>query len=84
MKDGEYYYLEIMTSDGLVKSDVTPFADADTSYAPVLIREFSWVDLNQDKIGSAAFGEDGSKDGHFKLKLCVHFRLNVGTTPESL
>ncbi|SDC27467.1 Copper amine oxidase N-terminal domain-containing protein [Paenibacillus sp. UNCCL117] len=77
MKDGEYYYLEIMTSDGLVKSEVTPFVDADTSYAPVIIREFGWVDLNQDKIGSAAFGEDGSKDGHFKLKLAFAQKIQV-------
>ncbi|TYP79158.1 copper amine oxidase N-terminal domain-containing protein [Paenibacillus methanolicus] len=77
MKDGEYYYLEITTSAGVIKSDVTPFADADTSYAPVLIREFSWTDLTQDKIGSAAFGEDGSTDGHFKLKLAFAQKTKV-------
>lgn len=69
MKEGEYYYLEITTSTGVVKSDVTPFADADTSYAPVVIRQFASVDLTQDKFGSAAVGEDGSMDGHFKLNL---------------
>jgi len=77
MKEGEYYYLEIATSAGLVKTEVTPFSDADTSYAPVLIREFSWADLNQDKIGSAAFGEDGNTDGHFKLKLAFAQKTKV-------
>ncbi|MFC4101484.1 copper amine oxidase N-terminal domain-containing protein [Paenibacillus xanthanilyticus] len=77
MKDGEYYYLEITTTAGVIKSDVTPFADADTSYAPVLIREFSWADLTADKIGSAAFGEDGSTDGHFKLKLAFAQKTKV-------
>lgn len=77
MKEGEYYYLEIATSGGIVKSEVTPFVDADTSYAPVLIREFSWVDLKQDKIGSAAFGDDGSTDGHFKLKLAFAQKTKV-------
>ncbi|MFB9328145.1 copper amine oxidase N-terminal domain-containing protein [Paenibacillus aurantiacus] len=77
MKDGEYYYLEITTSAGVIKSDVRPYVNAETSYAPVLIREFAWADLTQDKIGSAAFGEDGSPDGHFKLKLAFAQKTKV-------
>ncbi|AFC33380.1 hypothetical protein PM3016_6774 [Paenibacillus mucilaginosus 3016] len=69
MKPGEYYYVEIETSKGTVKSAVTPFHDSESSYAPVAIREFSWVDLDQDKTGIAFFGEDGTPDGHFRLKL---------------
>ncbi|MCZ8519780.1 MULTISPECIES: copper amine oxidase N-terminal domain-containing protein [Paenibacillus] len=69
MKPGEYYYVELETSKGTVKSEVTPFADSETSYAPVVIREFASVDLNQDKTGSAVFEADGGTDGHFKLKL---------------
>ncbi|MBB3111829.1 hypothetical protein FHS18_003897 [Paenibacillus phyllosphaerae] len=77
MKAGEFYYLEIITSAGTVKTAVTPFVDADTSYAPVLIREFSWADLNQDKISIAQFGEDGSTDGHFRLKLAFAQKTEV-------
>ncbi|MFC5702573.1 copper amine oxidase N-terminal domain-containing protein [Cohnella faecalis] len=69
MKPGEYYYLEIATSDGIVKSAVTPYAENDLSYAPVVIREFGWVDLKSDQTGIAKFEADGTTDGHFKLKL---------------
>ncbi|KUP23486.1 copper amine oxidase N-terminal domain-containing protein [Paenibacillus sp. DMB5] len=71
MKAGEYYYLEIVTSKGIVKSPVTPYAENATSYAPVAIREFSWKDLTSDQTGIAEFGPDGNLDAHFKLKL--HF-----------
>lgn len=77
MKDGEYYYLEIVTGTGTIKTEITPFKDADTSYAPVLIREFKSAGLDQDKIGSAALGEDGSQDGHFKLKLAFAQKTRV-------
>ncbi|CAI6051941.1 copper amine oxidase N-terminal domain-containing protein [Cohnella sp. JJ-181] len=77
MKDGEYYYLEITTGTGIVKTDVTPFKDADTSYAPVIIRQFASADLTQDKFGSAFYGEDGSPDGHFKLKLAFAQKTKV-------
>ncbi|WP_310832565.1 copper amine oxidase N-terminal domain-containing protein [Paenibacillus pedocola] len=69
MKPGEYYYLEIVTNKGTVKSDITPYAENVTSYAPVAIREFSWKDLTSDQTGIAKFGPDGSPDAHFKLKL---------------
>jgi len=69
MKPGEYYYLEIVTASGTVKSPVTPFVDAESSYAPVTIREFSSVDLKSDLTGSAFFEPDKREDGHFKLKL---------------
>ncbi|MFE5321177.1 copper amine oxidase N-terminal domain-containing protein [Paenibacillus sp. NPDC056579] len=69
MKPGEYYYLEIATSKGTVKSNVTPYADNEVSYAPVAIREFSWQDLDSDRTGIAEFGPDERKDGHFRLKL---------------
>lgn len=69
MKPGEYYYLELITDQGTVRSDVTPFAENDISYAPVAIREFRWLDLDSDRTGSAAFESDGRKDGRFQLKL---------------
>ncbi|MGO4547314.1 copper amine oxidase N-terminal domain-containing protein [Paenibacillus sp. 2TAB23] len=69
MKEGEYYYLEIVTSIGTVKTDITPFAQNEVSYAPVSIREFSWQDLDSDQTGVAEFGADGQSDAHFKLKL---------------
>ncbi|MFB9327685.1 copper amine oxidase N-terminal domain-containing protein [Paenibacillus aurantiacus] len=77
MKDGEYYYLEITTSSGVVKSDITPFTDAASSYAPVIIREFSGSGLTEDQISIAKFGEDGSEDGTFKLKLAFAQKTKV-------
>ncbi|SDC95797.1 Copper amine oxidase N-terminal domain-containing protein [Paenibacillus sp. UNCCL117] len=71
MKPGVYYYLEIMTSSGTIRTPIAPYAENETSYAPVAIREFSWLDLTSDRTGIAEFGEDGSTDGHFRLKL--HF-----------
>ncbi|MDF2962767.1 MAG: hypothetical protein K0S39_4502 [Paenibacillus sp.] len=69
MKPGESYYLEIVTDKGTVKSNITPFAENETSYAPVVIREFSWLDLDSDRTSIAEFKTDGRTDGHFKLKL---------------
>lgn len=69
MKPGENYYLVIETNLGTVKSDITPYADNELSYAPVIIREFSWQDLDSDKASIAELKEDGTKDGHFRLKL---------------
>lgn len=77
MKPGEYYYLEITTSKGTVKTDVTPFAENETSYAPVAIREFSWQDLDSDRTGIAEFGPDERKDGHFRLKLSFAQKTEV-------
>ncbi|WP_409340557.1 copper amine oxidase N-terminal domain-containing protein [Paenibacillus sp. MBLB4367] len=77
MKPGEYYYLEIETNKGVVKSSVTPFAENETSYAPVVIREFSWKDLDSDETGIAEFGADGRKDGHYKLKLSFAQKTEV-------
>lgn len=71
MKPGRYYYLEIETTEGTVKSEIVPFAEDATSYAPVAIREFSWKDLDSDRTGIAEFGPDGGTDGHFRLRL--HF-----------
>ncbi|MFC0211907.1 copper amine oxidase N-terminal domain-containing protein [Paenibacillus chartarius] len=69
MKPGEYYYVEIETAQGTLKSEITPFNDSEKSYAPVVIREFAWVDLDQDKNGIAEFKPDERTDGHFRLKL---------------
>ncbi|WP_235549729.1 copper amine oxidase N-terminal domain-containing protein [Paenibacillus sp. Soil766] len=69
MKPGVYYYLEMVTSSGIMRTPITPYAENETSYAPVAIREFSWLDLTSDHTGIAVFGKDGTTDGHFRLKL---------------
>jgi hypothetical protein len=71
MKPGEYYYLEIETAKGTVKTPIAPYAENAVSYAPVAIREFVWKDKTSDQTGIAVFGADGTPDGHFKMKL--HF-----------
>lgn len=77
MAAGQYYYLEIDTSAGTVKTPITPYAENVSSYAPVSIREFSWKDLNSDQTGIAEFGADGRTDGHFQLQLLFAQKTEV-------
>lgn len=77
MKPGEYYYLEIVTDKGTVKSGIAPYAENEVSYAPIAIREFSSVDLNSDQFSIAYHGADGRMDGHFKLKLTFAQKTEV-------
>ncbi|WP_248924524.1 copper amine oxidase N-terminal domain-containing protein [Paenibacillus hamazuiensis] len=77
MKPGEYYYLEIATGGGTLRSFTTPFAENETSYAPVAIREFSWLDLDSDLTGISELVPDQRKDGHFRLKLSFAQKTEV-------
>ncbi|MGC5325929.1 hypothetical protein [Brevibacillus sp. SYSU BS000544] len=76
IKEGEYYYIELITSEGNISSGLTPYVKVELSNG-VEILKFASVGTTKDKVGIDGFKTDKRKDLHLKLMMDIPEKTEI-------
>lgn len=76
VKEGEYYYIELITSEGSIISGLTPYVKVELDNGVKLLK-FASVGMSKDKVGIDGFTTDKRKDLHLKVLLDIPEKTEI-------